>query len=222
MKNQAVRSRSITIALVALFSVLVIGVTYLLVNSSLFTTSEPAATTSSVTGTEEGSDLYDKYAALKGEAFDEQYIAGMFAHHEGAVNMSEKALAFAGKQEIKDLANDIVQSQSREMATLLDWQESWGYERTYSGGHNGHTGGGAAMADDMIGMQDSLEGKTGKEFDVLFLNQMIEHHTQAIEMSKPANANANREEIKSLASNVITDQEKEIAMMKQWQKEWGY
>jgi len=222
MKNEAVRNKRITIALLALFSVLVIAATYSIANSSLFAAAEPAATTSSVTSTEETPGLYGKYAALKGQAFDEQYIAGMFAHHEGAVNMSEKALAFSGKQEIKDLANDIVQSQSREMAMLLDWQEAWGYERTYGGGHNAHTGGGAAMADDMIGMQDSLEGKTGKEFDVLFLNQMILHHTQAIEMSKSANTNASREEIKSLATNVITDQEKEIAMMKQWQKEWGY
>ena len=34
----------------------------------------------------------NKYANLKGDAFDEAYIADMLAHHEGALNMSEQAI----------------------------------------------------------------------------------------------------------------------------------
>lgn len=214
--------RSIVTIILIVLTLLVAGVAYAIATSSPDKSTEASLPKTTADQDEEVASTSDTYTALQGDAFDEQYIAGMFAHHEGAVNMSEKALAFAGKQEIKDLANDIVQSQSREMATLLDWQEKLGYERTYNGGHNGHTGGGAAMADDMIGMQDSLEGKEGKEFDVIFLKQMIIHHTQAIDMSKPAATNAKRDEIKTLARNVITAQEKEIQLMKQWQQEWGY
>jgi uncharacterized protein (DUF305 family) len=214
--------RSIVTIILIVLTLLVAGLAYAIATSSPDKSTEASLPKTTADQDEEAASTSDTYTALQGDAFDEQYIAGMFAHHEGAVNMSEKALAFAGKQEIKDLANDIVQSQSREMTTLLDWQEKWGYERTYNGGHNGHTGGGAAMADDMIGMQDSLEGKEGKEFDVIFLKQMIIHHTQAIDMSKPAATNAKRDEIKTFAHNVITAQEKEIQLMKQWQQEWGY
>lgn len=35
----------------------------------------------------------DKYASLKGDDFDEMYIAEMLAHHEGAILMSEKVAA---------------------------------------------------------------------------------------------------------------------------------
>lgn len=167
-------------------------------------------------------ELQNKYSKIEGDAFDEQYVAGMFAHHEGAVNMAERAMAMAEKQEIKDLSSRIVQSQSREMGDLLNWQREWGYKKTYSNGHNGHSGGGAEMADTMISMQDSLEGKKGAEFDKIFLDQMIIHHSQAIAMSRPAALNAKHIEIKELARNVISDQEKEIAMMEQWQRDWNY
>ena len=169
MKNIPINTKSNVVINLIVLALLIAGVAYGIATSSPDETTGASLPTTVASKDGEAASTSDTYAALQGEAFDEQYIAGMFAHHEGAVNMSEKALAFAGKQEIKNLANDIVQSQSREMATLLDWQEQWGYKRTYGGGHNGHIGGGAAMADDMISMQDSLEGKEGKEFDVIFL-----------------------------------------------------
>ncbi len=51
---------------------------------------------------------------------------------------------------------------------------------------------------------------------------MIEHHTSAIDMAKPGSANAQHQEVKDLSSAIVADQTKEIAQMKQWQKEWGY
>jgi uncharacterized protein (DUF305 family) len=210
--------------LILIVSMAVIAVGYLGISFML----RPATDVSksdellSVANSQSNIILQNKYAKISGDAFDEQYVAGMFAHHEGAVNMAEKAMAFSGKKEIKDLAGDIVQSQSREMADLLQWQDEWGYKRTYNQGHNGHSGGGAAMAETMVGMQNSLEGKKGVEFDKIFLDQMIVHHSQAIAMSRPAATNAKHQEIKDLARNVIDAQEAEIAKMKSWQDEWGY
>ena len=51
---------------------------------------------------------------------------------------------------------------------------------------------------------------------------MILHHEQAIEMSRYAETNANHQELKDLAREVIAAQTKEIEQMKQWQQEWGY
>jgi uncharacterized protein (DUF305 family) len=41
-------------------------------------------------------------------------------------------------------------------------------------------------------------------------------------MSKYAENNAKRQEIKNLARNIIETQTKEIEQMKLWQKLWGY
>lgn len=163
-----------------------------------------------------------KYATLKGDAFDEVYIADMLAHHEGALNMSENAGAFAAHDEIRTLTGNIIQTQSAEVMQMRTWQKEWGYKETMSGGHNSHGGGGMDMGGDMVEMQNKLQGLTGEAYDKEFLKQMILHHEQAIEMSRYAATNAKHQEIKDLASAVISDQTTEINQMKQWQKEWGY
>jgi uncharacterized protein (DUF305 family) len=167
-------------------------------------------------------ELESKYASLKGDAFDEQYIADMLAHHEAAASMSEQAMAVAAHDELFDLASDIVQVQSSEMMKMRQWQKDWGFEITNSGGHMSHGGGGADMAGDMVEMMNKLKGLTGEAYDKEFLSQMILHHQQAIDMSVDADTNAKRQEIKDLANDVITAQTAEIAQMKAWQKEWGY
>lgn len=162
------------------------------------------------------------YANLKGDAFDEAYIADMLAHHEGALNMSEQAMAVTAHEEIRTLASNIVQSQSTELIKMRTWQKEWGYKETMGGGHGSHGGAGMDMGSDMVEMQNKLQGLTGEEYDKEFLKQMILHHEQAVEMSQYAATNAKHQEIKDLASAVISAQTIEIEQMKQWQKDWGY
>lgn len=81
-----------------------------------------------------------------------------------------------------------------------------------------------SMMDDgmtMNAMVDSLKGKTGNDFDKTFLSGMIEHHQGAIDMAKLAQQSAGHDQIKKMADDIITAQEKEIAEMKQWQSDWG-
>ena len=74
----------------------------------------------------------------------------------------------------------------------------------------------------MMEMMEGLSGKSGDEFDKTFIEEMIEHHQGAIDMAKEAQAYAGHDEIKDLANDIISAQEKEIEMMRQWQKDWGY
>lgn len=164
----------------------------------------------------------DKYAKLKGDAFDEAYIADMLAHHEGAVNISEQAQAVTAHEEIRKLAGSITQAQSIEMIQMRTWQKDWGYKITNSGGHNSHGGGGMDMSGDMVEMQRKLQGLSGEAYDKEFLKLMVLHHEQAVEMSQSAATNAKHQEVKDLASTVIATQTTEIEQMKQWQEEWGY
>lgn len=74
----------------------------------------------------------------------------------------------------------------------------------------------------MDSMTGKLMGKKGDEFDKIFISEMIMHHQGAIDMAKLAKENALHDELKSLSGDIITAQTKEIEMMKQWQKDWGY
>lgn len=173
------------------------------------------------TGPANESETYKKYAALKGEAYDKDFLANMIVHHDSAINMAEMALAAAKRQEIKDLASNINASQGKEVGDMRTWQTQWGYPAT-----SGHSMTGMAEAgDSMKGMSDmnaELQGLTGDTFDKKFLELMIKHHQDAIDMAKPAATNAARQEVKDLARTIITAQTKEITQMQMWQSQWGF
>ncbi len=80
--------------------------------------------------------------------------------------------------------------------------------------------GGMNMQDSMMSMNAGLKGKTGDAFDQAFLVDMIIHHQGAVEMAQTALVNAKRQEIKNLATEIISAQNKEIAEMKAWQTSW--
>jgi uncharacterized protein (DUF305 family) len=72
--------------------------------------------------------MEDMAAALEGKTgddFDQAFLAEMIVHHEGAVEMAELALEHAEHQEIKDLAEAIIEAQNKEIADMKEWQESW-------------------------------------------------------------------------------------------------
>lgn len=77
-----------------------------------------------------------------------------------------------------------------------------------------------SMADMMTSMNAELEGKTGDLFDQAFLAEMIVHHQGAVEMAELALTNAKHQELKDLATGIISAQNKEIAEMKLWQTDW--
>lgn len=74
----------------------------------------------------------------------------------------------------------------------------------------------------MMDMTNSLRNKTGDEYDKAFIEHMIEHHESAVVMAKLSAANAKHQEIKDLSTDIVTAQEREIAQMRQWQKDWNY
>lgn len=92
------------------------------------------------------------------------------------------------------------------------------YEKTESAkdtmmNHDAHSM--DAMMDDMM---RALDGKTGAEFDAIFLREMIVHHEGAVAMAKAALVQAEDQRIKDLATAIIAAQEKEIADMQSWQQ----
>ena len=49
----------------------------------------------------------------------------MIVHHEGAIEMAKAALTNAKHQEIKDLANTIINAQASEIEQMKRWQTQW-------------------------------------------------------------------------------------------------
>ena len=166
------------------------------------------------------SSTKNEYAELKGEAYDKAFLANMIAHHQGAVDMAKLAQTNANHAELKSMADDIVSAQESEITDMKQWQSDWGYPSTSAENMQDHSAMG--MMDEMSGMMVALEGKTGDDFDKAFIEQMIMHHQSAIDMAAPADTNASRQDVKTLASEIVAAQTLEIKQMKQWQSDWGY
>ncbi len=80
-----------------------------------------------------------------------------------------------------------------------------------------HGGMNHAMGDSGL---TALRAKTGKEFDIAFLSQMITHHEAAVVMAKQVLSTATKPETRAEAQKVIDNQSKEIAQMTGWLKSW--
>lgn len=78
------------------------------------------------------------------------------------------------------------------------------------------------MGSSMEEMMESMEGKTGDEFDRAFIEAMIVHHEGAVKMAEQAKLNAKHQEIKDMSDAIITAQTSEINQMREWQNVWGY
>lgn len=74
----------------------------------------------------------------------------------------------------------------------------------------------------MMDMNKQLEGLSGDDYDKAFIEMMITHHEGAVDMAELSASRAKHDEIKQLSQAIITAQDKEIADMKQWQRDWGY
>jgi uncharacterized protein (DUF305 family) len=77
------------------------------------------------------------------------------------------------------------------------------------------------MHSSMEGMMRNLQGKSGADFDQAFLAEMIVHHQGAISMAISALQNAERQELKDLAKEIIEAQSNEISQMESWQRQWA-
>ena len=69
-------------------------------------------------------------------------------------------------------------------------------------------------------MMMSLEGKTGSELELAFLDGMIVHHEGAVEMATLLLQGTKRPELIKLGNDIITAQTQEIGMMQEWRKDW--
>jgi uncharacterized protein (DUF305 family) len=59
---------------------------------------------------------------------EKQYLQDMKLHHDAAVLMSQQVQQIKGvRQEVLDLAKNIVEAQTAEIKTIQDWMAAWGY-----------------------------------------------------------------------------------------------
>src|SRR5215216_6926999 len=137
--------------------------------------------------------------------FDLQFIDQMIAHHQMAIMSSEHMISDSERPELRQLAENIQESQSEQIEQMQAWRDEWypGDAGRTSGTTNGMMEGGM-MEQQMMG---------GDAADAMFLRMMIPHHQDAIDMSEEALERAEHPELRELAQTIIDEQSAEIELM---------
>ena len=161
--------------------------------------------------------------------YDQRFIDEMLMHHQGAIMSSQMMIGDSERPELRDLARRIQEGQQRQIDQMRGWRAAWYGSpdaptggmgsmggMVGNGGMGGMMGGGGMMGNG--GMMGGMMG--GQDADRMFLRMMIPHHQLAIDMAEDALQNAEREEIKALAREIIADQSAEITEMEGYLATW--
>jgi len=161
-------------------------------------------------------------ARLPYTAADIHFMSGMISHHAQAIQMSKMAPSHGANDEVRRLAERIINAQSDEIKLMQQWlrdrrqpvpEAKPGPMKMVMNG----------MEHDMLmpGMLSDaqikeLDAANGSEFDRLFLSYMIQHHRGATSMVKELfdTYGAGQDEtVFKFASDVNVDQTTEIGRM---------
>ncbi len=138
---------------------------------------------------------------------DIMFLQMMIPHHQQAIDISNLAMKSSQDAELIELAKIIARDQAAEIKQMKAWLKDAGASEDM--GHAMHDMGGMLNDDELA----ALSAATGKEFDILWLKGMTEHHDGAIHMTQMIE-DARNAEIKAFGTKVIKDQSKQIDQMK--------
>lgn len=152
-------------------------------------------------------------AAASGNGVDLGFVEAMTPHHNSAVAMATTAQERSDREEIQDLADDIVKSQTAEVAQMEKIAAALEAE--------GVTAGDLGVPEHQMGMSaDEMALETADPFDRAFIDMMVPHHQGAIRMARAVLAKGESAEVKKLAEAIIDAQSREIGEMNEWRTQW--
>lgn len=140
---------------------------------------------------------------------DVTFAQMMLPHHKQAVEMSNMLLAKGGAVDpkVSALATKIKAEQTPEIMTLTLWLKDWNKSTSMS--MSGSMGG--MMSD---GDMNALDKASAADAGKLFLTQMVQHHTGAIDMAQTEISKGTNAAAVKMAKSIVSSQSAEITEMK--------
>lgn len=159
------------------------------------------------------------------------FCQDMSVHHEQAILMSQLAITH-GTPAIRAIALSILSSQSQDVGAMRGWLRLWNKpvvdphpmawmmgSSTMPGMTMPSPGSQVLSSSWMPGMATPMEmvrlyQRTGKAFDVLFLQLMIRHHLAGIEMARAAVAGKATQPVADGAEQMVVAEVEDIGLMR--------
>lgn len=134
---------------------------------------------------------------------DLRYIDGMLAHHESALYMAKQAINNSSRSEIRELSHAIIKLDQNGIDRLYNMKK-----QLYNNSQK------------ISQFQKNNLGYSDNQFDLRFLNAMIIHHEEAINVSREVLTKSYRTEILNEANNTISFLTENENQLKQWRETW--
>lgn len=145
---------------------------------------------------------------------DTAFAQGMLGHHIGAVDMAKIELKYGSDDEMRKLAQDIIDAQQSEIEQMKAWltdhpdvtqpiENTKAMQKAYADGMN-------TMHHEM------MAGIANPAPDMAFARGMLPHHIGAIDMAKVQLEFGKNAEMRKLAQEIIDAQQPEIEQMQSW------
>jgi uncharacterized protein (DUF305 family) len=99
----------------------------LLVSVAATTFDKPSDQETTKHGEMSMSQMVDSLKDKSGDDYDKAFISNMIAHHQSAVDMAQLSADRAKHNEIKQLSQEIITAQEKEISEMKQWQMDWGY-----------------------------------------------------------------------------------------------
>lgn len=158
-----------------------------------------------------------------------RFLEGMIDHHQMALDMAMDCLMNAQTEAVLTLCNDVITAQSAEIAQMQAWLLDWYqieyapmsmYEMMPDDDMGGMDMGNMNMEMPpytdppmMMGMMAGLSRLDGVDYEIAWLESMIDHHDDALHMAERILLRAEHADLITLAEAIINAQTAEIEYM---------
>lgn len=145
---------------------------------------------------------------------DAAFAQGMLGHHIGAVDMAEIELKYGTDEEMRKLAQEIINAQQSEIKQMKAWLADHPDTAEPTADTKAMQ---QAYADGMDAMhEEMMAGIADPAPDMAFARGMLPHHIGAVDMAKTQLKYGKDAEMRKLAQEIIDAQQSEIEQMQSW------
>jgi uncharacterized protein (DUF305 family) len=146
--------------------------------------------------------------------FDRAFIDVMVPHHRSAIAMARDAKAAGLTQpDLIKIADDVISSQQTEIDQMLEWREEWYDSTELEPEETALSTVGLTASEAGMEMME-MDFSSVPDVDAMFAEMMTAHHEGAIKVAEVARDKAEHDEVKDLAEEIVTAQQREIDTMK--------
>lgn len=141
--------------------------------------------------------------------FEIRFMEGMIDHHYMAIQMAQLCQGRTIHRDLQTLCNSVISAQSAEITQMQSWLQGW-YGVQYQ----------PELSSTEQRQLSDLAAKSGADFEIAFMQMLIQHHSIAISRAEECVDKAYHPELIDLCENIISAQTAEIRKLTRWLCNW--